>query len=139
MRVRDIMTKHPFIISEETSVADAARMMRDRKIGLVPIGDKEKIAGLITDRDIAIRVTAEYKDPKHTPVREVMTPDGEYCFEDQDIEDACFMMEDKHVRRLLVFDRTRDLVGILSLDDVAARARKEKLAGYALSKVAKVA
>jgi CBS domain-containing protein len=139
MRVRDIMTKNPFIVPEETSVEDAARIMREHKIGLVPIGDKENVSGVITDRDIAIRVTAESKDAKHTPVREVMTPRGAYCFEDQDIEDACFMMEDKHVRRLLVFDRTRDLVGILSLDDVAARTRKEKLVGYALSKVAKVA
>jgi CBS domain-containing protein len=139
MRIRDIMTENPLIIPEETSVEDAARMMRDHKIGVVPIGDKERIAGVITDRDIALRVTAESKDPKHTPVREVMTPDGAYCFEDQDVEDACFMMEDKHVRRLLVFDRTRDLVGILSLDDIAARARKEKLAGYTLSKLAKVA
>ena len=138
MRVRDIMTKNPFIIPEETSVEDAARMMRDHKIGLVPIGDKQKVAGVITDRDITIRVTAESKDPKHTAVREVMTPESAYCFDDQDIEDACFMMEDRHVRRLLVFDRTRDLVGILSLDDVAARTRKEKLVGYALSKVATV-
>jgi CBS domain-containing protein len=81
-------------------------------------------------------VTAETKDPKHTAVREVMTPNFTYCFDDQDIEDACFVMEEKHVRRLLVFDRARDLVGILSLDDVAARGRKERLAGYALSKVA---
>ena len=139
MTVRDVMTKNPFIIPEETSVEDAARIMREHKIGLVPVGDKKNIAGVITDRDIAIRVTAESKDSKHTPVREVMTPHGAYCFEDQDIEDACFMMEDKHVRRLLVFDRARDLVGILSLDDVAARTRKEKLVGYALSKVAKVA
>jgi CBS domain-containing protein len=138
MRVRDIMTKNPLIVPEETSVEDAARIMRDHKIGLVPIGDREKVAGLITDRDITIRVTAESKDSKHKAVREVMTLDGAYCFEDQDIEDACFMMEEKHVRRLLVFDRMRELVGILSLDDVAARGRKEKLVGYALSKVAKV-
>jgi CBS domain-containing protein len=133
------MTKRPFIIPEETSVEDAARMMRDHKIGLIPIGDKERISGVITDRDITVRVTAEYKDPKHTPVREVMSPNRAYCFDDHDIEDACFMMQDKHVRRLLVFDRMRDLVGILSLDDVAARTRNERLVGYALSKVAKVA
>ena len=139
MRVCDIMTKAPLIIPEGTSVEDAARMMRDHKIGLLPIGNKKRIAGVITDRDITIRVTAESKDPKRTGVLEVMTPDGAYCFEDQDIEDACFMMEEKHVRRLMVFDRTHDLVGILSLDDIAARARKEKLAGYALSKVGKVA
>jgi CBS domain-containing protein len=139
MRVRDIMTKNPLIIPEETSVEYAARVMRDHKIGLIPVGDREKVTGVITDRDIAIRVTAESKDPKHTPVREAMTQDSAYCFEDQDIEDACFMMEEKHVRRLLVLDRSRDLVGILSLDDIAARGRKEKLAGYALSKVAKAA
>lgn len=138
MRVRDIMTKNALMIPDETSVEDAARMMRDEKIGLLPIGDKHKIAGVITDRDITIRVTAETKDPKHTAVREVMTPHFTYCFDDQDIEDACFVMEEKHVRRLLVFDRARDLVGILSLDDVAARGRKERLAGYALSKVAQV-
>jgi CBS domain-containing protein len=138
MRVRDIMTKIPLFIPESTTVEYAAQTMRDHNIGLIPIGDKEGIAGVITDRDLATRVTAESKDPRHTPVREVMTPNAAYCFEDQDIEDACFMMEEKHVRRLLVFDRMRDLVGILSLDDVAARARKEKLAGYTLSKVAKV-
>jgi CBS domain-containing protein len=132
------MTKNALMIPDETSVEDAARMMRDEKIGLLPIGDKHKIAGVITDRDITIRVTAETKDPKHTAVREVMTPHFTYCFDDQDIEDACFVMEEKHVRRLLVFDRARDLVGILSLDDVAARGRKERLAGYALSKVAQV-
>jgi CBS domain-containing protein len=59
-----------------------------------------------------------------------------YCFDDQDIEDACFMMEEKHVRRLLVFDRAHELVGVLSLDDVASRGREERLVGYALSKLA---
>jgi CBS domain-containing protein len=73
------------------------------------------------------------------PVREAMTPSCAYCFDDQDVEDACFMMQEKHVRRLLVFDRKHDLVGILSLDDVATRSRNEKLTGYALSKVAKAA
>jgi CBS domain-containing protein len=114
-------------------------MMRDHKIGVLPIGDKKHVEGMITDRDIAIRVTAESKDPKHTPVREIMTANGAYCFEDQDIEDACFMMEEKKVRRLLVLDRPHDLVGMLSLDDVAVKGRKEKLAGYALRKLAKVA
>lgn len=139
MKVGDIMTKCPFIIPGEASAEYAAGMMRDHNVGMLPIGNKENIAGVITDRDIAIRVTAECKDPKHTPVSEVMTADGAYCFEDQDVEDACFMMEEKHVRRLLVFNRTRDLVGILSLDDVAVRGRKERLAGFALSKVGKAA
>ncbi|HLH32432.1 MAG TPA: CBS domain-containing protein [Terriglobia bacterium] len=139
MRVRDVMSERPFTIPEESSVEYAAGMMRDCRIGFIPVGEKENIVGIITDRDITTRVTAEAKDPKHTPVRDVMTHTAAYCFEDQDIEDACFMMEDKHIRRLLVFDRAHSLVGILSLDDVAVRARKDKLAGYALSKVAKTA
>ena len=137
MRVRDIMSTNPLIIPEETSVEYAAAMMRDNHIGVIPVGEKKRIAGVITDRDIAIRVAAECKSPRHTSVHEVMTATGAYCFEDQDIEDACFMMEEKHVRRLLVFDRAHDLVGILSLDDVAARGRKDKLAGYALSRLAR--
>ena len=139
MRVRDIMTKNVLIIPDQSSVEYAARMMRDKKIGLLSVGDRHNVTGVITDRDITVRVTAESKDPKHTPVREVMTLNCAHCFDDQDIEDACFLMEEKRVRRLLVFDRARDLVGILSLDDVATRGRKEKLVGYALSKLAKAA
>ena len=139
MRIRDIMTTNVLFIPEETSVEDAARMMRDHHLGLLPIGDRHHIAGVISDRDITTRITAESKDPKHTPVRDVMTAGSAYCFEDQDVEDACFMMQERHVRRVLVLDRQRDLAGILSLDDVAARGRKEKLTGYALSKVANVA
>jgi CBS domain-containing protein len=120
-------------------VEDAARIMKDNAIGLLPIGDRENIEGAITDRDITVRVTAESRDAKHTPVGDVMTKELFYCFDDEDIEDACFKMEDNHVRRLIVFDRSRDVVGILSIDDVAVRARKEKLAGHALSKVAKTA
>jgi CBS domain-containing protein len=69
--------------------------------------------GVISDRDITIRVTAESKDPKHTPVQDVMTAGNAYCFDDQDVEDACFMMQEKHVRRILVLYRKRDLAGIL--------------------------
>jgi CBS domain-containing protein len=101
---------------------------------LLTIGDRQNVTGVITDRDITVRVTAEFKDPTHTPVREVMS-DCSYCFDDQDIEDACFTMEEKHVRRLLVFDRAHELVGVLSLDDVASRGRKERLVAYALSKL----
>jgi CBS domain-containing protein len=139
MRVRDIMTRNPLTISEETSVEDAARIMRDHEIGLLPVGDRENVTGVITDRDIAVRATAESRDAKHTPVRDIMTRNRAYCFDDQDIEDACFIMEEKRVRRLLVFNRQRDLAGILSLDDVATRARKHKLVGYALRKLGKAA
>jgi CBS domain-containing protein len=130
------MTRNALVIPEGATVEYAAQKMRQQNVGLLAIGDRQNVTGVITDRDITVRVTAESKDPKHTEVREVMTANRAYCFDDHDIEDACLMMEDKHVRRLMVFDRSRNLVGILSLDDVATRTRKEKLVGYALSKVA---
>ena len=137
MRVRDIMTKIVLAIPEETSAEDAARMMRDNNVGLLPVGEKDRIVGVITDRDLVVRVIANAMDAKHTPVSGVMTRQFYHCFDDQDVEDACFIMEEKRVRRLLVFSRSRDLIGILSLDDVATRTNKEELTGHALSKVAK--
>jgi CBS domain-containing protein len=126
-------------IPEETSVEYAAQLMRDHDIGIVPIGEAMNVVGVITDRDIAVRVTAECKEPKHTAVSEVMTRAVFHCFDDEDIEDACLMMHDSRIRRLLVFDRMRNLVGILSLDDVVTRAWKGKLAGHVLSNVARPA
>jgi CBS domain-containing protein len=137
MRVKDVMTRIVLEVPPGSSVEYAARVMKENGVGLLPVGDRDNVAGTITDRDITIRVTAEGKDPRHTEVREVMTPKSFHCFDDQDLEDACLMMEDRKVRRLLVFDRAHTLVGILSLDDVAVRTTKEKLTGYVLSKVAK--
>jgi CBS domain-containing protein len=137
MQVKDIMTKLVLIIPEQTSAEDAARIMRDSNLGMLPIGEKDHIVGVVTDRDLVIRVMAAGKDAKHTSVDAVMTTEAFHCFDDQDVEDACFMMQEKHVRRLLVFNRSRDVIGVLSLDDVATRTNKEELTGYALSKVAK--
>jgi CBS domain-containing protein len=137
MRVKDIMTRIVLAVPPESNVAYAARVMKENQVGTLPVGDRDNVAGTITDRDITIRVTAEGKDPVHTEVREVMTPQSFHCFDDQDVEDACLIMKDKHVRRLTVLDRTHTLVGILSLDDVAVRTTKEKLTGYVLSKVAR--
>ena len=103
----------------------------------LPVGDKDNLLGVITDRDITIRVTAAGLDPKHTTLREVITPGCVHVFDDQDMEDACLHMIDNHVRRLVVFNRSRDLVGVLSLDDVAVKTTKEKLTGHVLAKVAK--
>jgi len=138
MRVKDIMTQVVLTIPQETSVEDAARMMRDNNVGVLPVGEQDHLDGVLTDRDLVVRAIADGRNPKHTPVSDIMTKQLFYCFEDNDVEDACFMMEEKHVRRLLVFNRRRDLIGILSLDDVATRTNKEKLTGYALSKVAKL-
>ena len=137
MRVRDLMTRIVVSMPPDSTIETAARYMKENDIGMLPVGDKDNLLGVITDRDITIRVTAAGLDPKHTSLREVITPGCVHVFDDQDMEDACLHMIDNHVRRLVVFNRSRDLVGVLSLDDVAVKTTKEKLTGHVLAKVAK--
>jgi len=135
MRVRDVMSDYPLIIPEGTSVEYAAGMMRDNHIGFIPIGSKEDVAGVITDRDIAIRVTADCKDPKHTFVQDVMTRDGAYCFEDQDIEEAARIMGEKKIRRLPVLNREEQVVGVITMGDLATNCDNVELAGKVLESI----
>jgi CBS domain-containing protein len=140
MRVSDIMTRIVVKATPETTVEDAARMMKKNDIGFLPVEDlNREVRGVITDRDIALRLVAEGRNPRDTRVRHIMTPQTTYCFQDQDMEDACLRMADAGLRRILVYDRRHDLVGVLSLDDVAARTTKDKLTGYVLSKIARAA
>jgi CBS domain-containing protein len=113
--------------------------MKIHNVGLIPVGDRHNVVGVVTDRDITVRVTAEMRDPKHTPVGEIMTPGPEFCFEDEDIEEACLRMQDDHRRRLIVLNRQRDMVGVLSLADVAAKTSKERLTGHVLSQIVRTA
>lgn len=140
MRVKDIMTRMVLTISPDDSVDDAARVMKKNGVGFLPVEDNNReVRGVITDRDITVRLVAEGLNPKETRVRQVMTAQPVYCFQDEDLEDACLRMADTGLRRILVYDRSHDLAGILSLDDVAVKTYKEKLAGHILRKVAKIA
>jgi CBS domain-containing protein len=124
----------------DTSAEDAARMMKEHGIGFLPVEDfNREVRGVITDRDITVRLVAEGLNAKETRVRRLMTPQTTYCFQDQDLEDACLRMADSGLRRILVYDRRHDLVGVLSLDDIAAKTPKEKLTGHVLAKIAKAA
>ena len=136
MKVKDVMSHTVTIIPAECNISEAAEQMKKHNIGTVIVGDKENVVGIITDRDITIRVTAEGLDPRHTRVADVMTSRPFRTFDDEDLEDACLYMQDMRVRRLIVLNRQRDVIGVLSLDDVAAKTGKTKLAGYVLSKVA---
>src|SRR5207248_4391749 len=103
MLIKDIMTPNPECISPDDSLQEAARKMRDLDIGPLPVcGDNDRLAGMITDRDIAIRAVAEGKDPRTTPVREAMTEEIISCFEDQDVREAARTMQERQVRRLVV-------------------------------------
>jgi CBS domain-containing protein len=140
MRVKEIMTPIVLTISPDTAVEDAARVMKKNDVGFLPVEDNNReVRGVITDRDITLRLVAEGLNARQTRVRQVMTAQTIYCFEDQDLEDACLRMADTGLRRILVYDRGHYLRGVLSLDDVAVKTAKEKLTGHVLGKVAKTA
>lgn len=136
MNIRDIMTRNPEYLHLGTTVLEAARRMRDLDVGMMPIGDGERLKGMLTDRDITVRVTAENRDPSATAVEDAMTEEVLYAYEDQDVKEAAKMMEDKQIRRLVVLNRDKKMTGILALGDLATRANEEKeTAGRALEGV----
>jgi CBS domain-containing protein len=134
MKVNEVMTRKVEWVSPDASIAEVAKKMRDQDIGSLPVGENDRLIGMITDRDIACRAVAEGLDPAKTTVRQTMSKTISYCFDDQEIDDAAHLMEQKHVRRLAVLNRKKRLVGILSLDDLA-RCCSHELSGEVLSAV----
>jgi len=118
MRVSEALTRDVRVARPDQSIQDAAKMMSAVDAGVLPVGENDQLVGMITDRDIAIRGIAQGKGPD-TPVREVMTADVKYCFEDEDTDQVARNMADQQVRRLPVVNRDKRLVGILSLGDLA--------------------
>ena len=119
MNVRDRMSAEVRMTSPQQTIRDAARMMRDADAGALPVGENDRLVGMITDRDIAVRAVAEGKG-LDTPVRDVMTAEVNYCFDDENLESVASKMGDIKVRRLPVLNRDKRLVGMVSLGDIAA-------------------
>ena len=117
MRVSDAMTRDVRVASPGQTIRDVARMMDEIDAGSMPVGENDRLIGMITDRDIAVRAVAEGKGPD-TPVREVMSTEIKYCYEDEDIAHVSRNMAEQQVRRLPVLSREKRLVGILSLGNV---------------------
>lgn len=118
MRVSEAMTREVRIADPGQTIRDVAIIMQEIDVGVVPVGENDRLVGIITDRDITIRAVALGKGPD-TPVREVMSQDVKYCFDDEDMEHVAQNMGDIQVRRLPVVNREKRLVGIVSLADVA--------------------
>jgi CBS domain-containing protein len=121
MQIRDIMTKDAQWIDPDMSLAEAAKTMRKHDFGALPVGENDRLVGMVTDRDIVIGAIAEGLDPSHTHVRDVMTQGVRYCFDDEDVETAATQMADHQVRRLPVLNRDKRLVGLVSLADLCFR------------------
>ena len=118
MRVSEAMTRDVRVANPGQTIRDVAKMMAEIDAGSVPVGENDRLVGMITDRDIAIRAVAAGKGPD-TPVREVMSKEVKYCFDDEDLEHVAKNMGDIQVRRLPVVNRDKRLVGIVSLADIA--------------------
>jgi CBS domain-containing protein len=134
MQVKDAMTTNVELASPNQTIRQAALLMGKNDCGVLPVADKDSLVGMITDRDIAIRAIAAGKGPK-TPVREIMTPDVLYCFEDQDLEEVARNISDIKVRRLPVMNRDKRLVGILSLGDMSLKSGSSDPASDALKAI----
>lgn len=118
VRVSEVMSRDVQIASPEQTICEAACIMSDIDAGALPVGENDRLVGMITDRDIALRAVAQDKLPS-TKVRDVMSREVLYCFEDQDLDEIALTMSGAKVRRLPVVNRDRRLVGIVSLGDLA--------------------
>jgi CBS domain-containing protein len=119
MKVSEVMTRDVELASPEDTVQTAARIMADTGTGALPVGENDRLIGMITDRDIAIRAVAAGKAPDGCKVRDILTEEIKYVFEDEDVGEAAQKMAEWQVRRLPVLNREKRLAGILSLGDIA--------------------
>jgi CBS domain-containing protein len=136
LTVRDIMTHNIKAVSPESTLKEAAQIMRDENVGIVPVVDQNRrLLGVLTDRDIVVRVVAEDRMPAQVRVQEVMTEDVEVVTEDEEVRDVIELMGKKQIRRVPVVDQNDRLVGIVSLGDIANRADYDEELQEALQKI----
>jgi CBS domain-containing protein len=121
MQVHEVMTKNVKIVSPTATIDKAANLMGEIDCGALPVGENDRLVGMITDRDITLRAVAKGRVPAQCTVREAMSPDIKYVFEDETTEAAAQNMSRLQVRRLPVLNRQQRLVGILALGDLAVK------------------
>ena len=126
MQIREIMTQGAEVVHLDSAAVEAAAKMRELDVGSLPVCDGERLEGIVTDRDIAIRLVAEGLDASTTKVSEIMTPGVTYCFDDQSVEEASTVMQAQQIRRLPIVNREKQLIGMLSLGDLAVRSAGSK-------------
>src|SRR5438105_15883143 len=119
MQIREVMSHDVDLIDPNSTIRDAACKMRSDDIGALPVGENDRLIGMVTDRDLAIRCIAEDCVPSETTVREAMSKKICYCFEDDDLDEAAQIMAEHQVRRLPVLNSNKRLVGIVSLGDLS--------------------
>src|SRR5260370_4476461 len=121
MLVREAMTQHAEWIRANITLKDAAQRMRDQDIGCLPVGENDRLVGMLTDRDLACRAVAQGLDAATTEVADVMTKGITWCFDDETVADVVERMEQKQIHHMPVLNREKRMIGILSLSDLALR------------------
>lgn len=135
MKVSDVMTRDVEVVRPDATLQEAAEKMKALDIGPLPVSDGRQLVGMVTDRDITVRATAEGKDPRTTPVREVMTDRVISCYADDDVREAADRMQKEQIRRLVVLDRAKNVVGVVSLGDLATSGASRKVTSKALEEI----
>jgi CBS domain-containing protein len=121
MQIREIMSQDVTIITPDDTLQKAAKLMADLDAGALPVGENDRLVGMLTDRDITVRAVAQGKAPDQCRVRDIMSSEIKFVFEDDSVDDAASKMSQLQVRRLPVLNRDKRLVGIVSLGDIAAK------------------
>ena len=134
-QIRDVMTPNPKCVTEKDSILEAARIMRDEDTGVVPVVDGKKVIGLVTDRDIVVRSIADGKDATNMRVQEVMTKNVRSVREDGTVDEALDLMSRAEIRRVPVVNQSNELVGIVSLGDIATNANRDGKVGNTVEKI----
>ncbi|AKN33352.1 CBS domain-containing protein YhcV [Clostridium carboxidivorans P7] len=134
MKVQDIMTKCVVSLNAEDNVERAAQLMRKHNIGAIPVCNGDKVIGIVTDRDIAIRSAAEGQNSQKQTVREIMSSNPVVGDPSMDIEDASRIMSERQIRRLPIIE-SNNLVGVVSLGDIAVQPNLQEEAEEALSNI----
>jgi len=119
MKVKEIMNKDVKLVHRDDTIKTAAERMKEMRIGMVPVVEEDKVAGVVTDRDIVLRAIAEGKD-MNTTMSDIMTSDVTTCHDDDEVKKAAEMMKEKQIRRLIVVDKGEKLSGVLSLGDIVS-------------------
>ena len=132
MQISEIMSRDVVIVSPSDSLQMVAQKMAEIDSGIMPVGEKDRLVGIVTDRDIVLRAVAKGKTPGKSTARDVMSPDIKYCYEDETLENAARNMSTLQVKRLPVLNREKRLVGIVSLGDLAMEPKADEQSKDAL-------
>ena len=124
MRIQEIMSRHVELADPNMTIRDIARKMRAENLGALPIGENDRLIGMVTDRDIVMRAVAEERSAGNTTARDVMSEHVWYCFEYDDVDKAAQVMAEHQVRRLPVLNQDKRLVGVVALADLGRKASK---------------